>query len=74
MRRKYIIISLIIIVLNNVNLFSQTTISDSVFMKKSLMTLASESMKGRFPGSIEDKKAADFIADKLSLIFGITSV
>lgn len=66
MRRKYIIISLIIIVLNNVNLFSQTTISDSVFMKKSLMTLASESMKGRFPGSIEDKKAADFIADKLS--------
>lgn len=59
---------LFILFFSNVHISAQERSSNTVFLKESVEFLASDSLKGRFPGTVEDSLAAYYIAAKMEEI------
>ncbi len=62
---KYKILYTIILIISSINLFSQVREADEKNIRSNLIYLSSDKLKGREPGTKEDKYAAQFIASKL---------
>ncbi len=62
---KYKTLYTILLIISSINLFSQVREADEKNVRTNLTFLSSDKLKGREPGTKEDKLAAQFIASKL---------